>query len=54
MSDKDRIERLEVVLTTLISWLPRELGTQAQGNLFNMLQTELKDDMLQTEVEDSS
>ena len=37
MTDKERIERLEKVLWTLISWLYRELGEQSTIELLEML-----------------
>ena len=37
MTDEERIERLESVLALLITWLHRELGTQAASNLLEAL-----------------
>jgi excinuclease UvrABC helicase subunit UvrB len=37
MTDKDRIDRLERVLETLVSWLHRELGTLAAQELLKDL-----------------
>lgn len=41
MTDKERIDRLEEVLGTLIAWLHRELGTQAAQKLIAMLEQEV-------------
>jgi hypothetical protein len=37
MTDKERIDRLEHVVGTLISWLHRELGTEGAVELLAML-----------------
>jgi hypothetical protein len=37
MTDAERISRLELVLKTLISFLHRELGSQAARQLFDVL-----------------
>ncbi len=41
MSDAERIARLEEVLSTLIAWLHRELGTQSATELLKMLGLEV-------------
>lgn len=57
LTDDERITRLEVVFTTLISWLPRELGQDAQMKLFSMINDDdailnLRDDSVDAHMHD--
>ena len=40
MTDKERIERLELVLSTLINWLALELGNKGVNDLLEMMNEE--------------
>lgn len=42
MTDAERIERLELVLKTLIAYLHRELGSQAARQLIEVMDAKVK------------